>query len=522
MGVLLLLNHLKPIHFSAIGICIAAYSAWVFQGRGGLSHRFRQYRTYNCEKECSRSWMRTPLSAGLSRRIIKKIIEKQRVVGRVADDKTLKIHIFNVKKCILFYMCMRNCLLFVLLLNVFTFAASCNIYPLPTFADSPEKQTLAKVRDSLLTSLQVQDSNEVFRLVNVLKNSGYDERALDNYELLQIYLMMNQYDSALVTLVREHSRYINNSYVGEMYGCSHVAPYSAFDDKLVDYLNKKIDLTKNANFQKLLERISDGTAKQEYRDFASLMKVILKHTSLRDKHKYCDASHDWNCQENRDAVQRVRFLGYYTTDDVKDTLFFDSLIEKLIAFQNKYPESEFNPWVMKQVELKKVSREFDFKRRHYYRERFYTGGIGGEYFIGPSNSSFELNVVLQYKRFILTANYGQDDDFLYGWNVLLGVDVFENKFFKIVPFVGGYDPWMAGLQFEFRPWISEMGHDAPIGGYLSLKAKYVFKYGENGCESGTAKDGVMRCYVDGIPAGRESDKKLAKHRFYLGVGFHIW
>ena len=87
---------------------------------------------------------------------------------------------------------MRNCLLFVLLLNVFTFAASCNIYPLPTFADSPEKQTLAKVRDSLLTSLQVQDSNEVFRLVNVLKNSGYDERALDNYELLQIYLMMNQ------------------------------------------------------------------------------------------------------------------------------------------------------------------------------------------------------------------------------------------------------------------------------------------------------------------------------------------
>ena len=177
---------------------------------------------------------------------------------------------------------------------------------------------------------------------------------------------------------------------------------------------------------------------------------------------------------------------------------------------------------MKQVELKKDDREKDLKKRHYYYDFFYTGGIGGEYFISTSNSSFELNVVLQYKRFILTANYGQDDDFLYGWNVLLGVDVFENKFFKIVPFVGGYDPWMAGLQFEFRPWISEMGHDAPIGGYLSLKAKYVFKYGENGCESGTAKDGVMRCYVDGIPAGRESDKKLAKHRFYLGVGFHIW
>ena len=114
-----------------------------------------------------------------------------------------------------------------------------------------------------------------------------------------------------------------------------------------------------------------------------------------------------------------------------------------------------------------------------------------------------MNVVLQYKRFILTASHGQDPDFLDGWNVLLGVDAFENRFFKIVPFVGGYNTWMAGMQFEIRPWISEMGHDAPIGGYLSLKAKYVFKYGENGGEA-------------------DDYKKHSKHRFYLGVGFHIW
>ena len=62
---------------------------------------------------------------------------------------------------------------------------------------------------------------------------------------------------------------------------------------------------------------------------------------------------------------------------------------------------------------------------------------------------------------------------------------------------------MAGTQFEFRPWISELGYDAPIGGYLSLKAKYVFKYGES---DGDADD----------------DKKHPKHRFYFGVGFHIW
>lgn len=393
----------------------------------------------------------------------------------------------------------RICLLLALFFNVFSFAASCYLYPLPAFTDSPEKKALANVRDSLLTSLQARDSNEVFRLVSVLENSGYDERALDNYELLQIYLMMNQYDSALVTLAREHFRFIRN----KPCDCSEAAPYSAFDDKLVDFANEKMDLTKNENFQKQLDKISNGTTKQEYRDFANLLKVILKNTSMNGKNKYCDANYSWDCFDNRDAVQRIRFFGYYTYEELKDTLLFDSLIEKLIAFKNKYPESEFIPWITRQVELKETSRERQFKRRHYYLERFYTGGIGGEYFISPSNFSFELNIVLQFKRFILSASYGEDDDFLDGWNILLGVDVFENKFFKIIPFIGGYSTWMAGTQFEFRPWISELGYDAPIGGYLSLKAKYVFKYGES---DGDADD----------------DKKHPKHRFYFGVGFHIW
>lgn len=405
---------------------------------------------------------------------------------------------------------MRKIFLFVLLLNVFVLAESCDIKPLPPFLDSPEKQALAKVRDSLLISLQAQDSNEVFRYVDVLRNSGYGERALDNYELIQIYFLMNQYDSALVTLVREHYRFINDSYVDDESGCcSDNAPYSAYDDKLVVYLNKKIDLTKKANFQNQLKRISDGTAKLEYRDFANLLKIILKNTNLRDKHKYCDASHDWNCQDNRDAVQRVRFLEYYTTDDVNDTLFFDSLIEKLIAFQNKYPESEFNPWVMKQVNLKKDSREFDFKRRHYYRERFYTGGIGGEAFIlldSELGEGYELNIALQYKRFMLTFSYSFLDcsvncqelkNKFDGWLFLLGWDVLETKWFKIAPFIGFYDPYVTGLQLEFRPWISELGRDVPIGGYLSFKAKYELRY-----------------------ANRFEEK--IRNNFFLGVGFHIW
>lgn len=397
---------------------------------------------------------------------------------------------------------MRNCLLFVLLLKVVVFANDCNIRLLPAFTDSHQKQTLANVRDSLLSAVQAQDSNEVFRFVNVLKNSGHGERALDNYELLQIYLMMNQYDSALVTLVNEHFRYINESYDNEFGYCSNKAPYSAFDDELIAYANKTIHLTTEANFQKQLDRISDGTTTQEYKDLANLLKVILKDTRFNYVSKRSD--YYAGLSPNRDSFQQARFDGgSYTKEDFDNSLIFDSLLEKLIAFKNKYPESEFNPWIMKQVELKKDDRERDLRRRHYYYEFFYTGGIGGEYFISPSNYSYEWNVVFQINRIIFSLSYGRDDYFSRGWNVMLGVDVFENKFFKVVPFVGGNNALMAGMQFEFRPWISELGREAPIGCYLTINGKYVYKYGE---KNGEAYDG----------------EKHSKHRFYLGVGFYVW
>ena len=158
----------------------------------------------------------------------------------------------------------------------------------------------------------------------------------------------------------------------------------------------------------------------------------------------------------------------------------------------------------------------------YSKDQYYTGGLGGEVFVSPINASTEFNIAFQLKRLIVTASYSIDDDFYQSWNALFGVDVFENEYFKVVPFVGGYDPWMAGLQFEYKPYISGKGGDVPIGIYWCVKAKYVYKYGENACEAGTGKDGVMRCYVDGSPEGPEQKKQIGRHRFYLGVGLHFW
>ena len=426
---------------------------------------------------------------------------------------------------------MRIFLLLVLFLNVLGLAASrlnealeARQALIAKFDDS-EKKYLADVRDSLLYSLEANNNEESLRYVEILKDSSFKDFALDKYELLQIYFLTNSLDSAIVTFVRDYDNHLM-PYAENAYAHAYQW-YSAFDDKLVDYLDSKMDLTKREVLQEQLNRFSNSDVSQEFKDLARLMKREFMRNVVKSKSVACFSEEMKKGRmpevcEKRDEIYQMRY-GVWSNDFVeKDSVFYDSLLSMYASFENEYPDSEFRSWAIKHGIIRRRNRESYNSYKYYYRERFYTGGIGGEYFYGPSNSSFELNVVLQYKRFILSASYAQDDDFLYGWNVLLGADVFENKYFKVVPFVGGYDPWMAGLQLEFRPWISEMGHDAPIGGYLSFKAKYVFKYGENGCEAGTGKDGVLRCYVDGAPTGRDSEKKLAKHRFYLGVGFHLW
>ena len=383
---------------------------------------------------------------------------------------------------------MRKILLFVLFLNVLGLGSKFEENEMRRFYQEKleaQRSHFGEARDSLLQSLQNKDFEAASRYIELLTDSVFGAYALDRYELLQIYLSMDKLDSAVATLVRDYDSRLE-PYAEGAY--KHVGVYSSsFDDKLNKYLDENVNLSTRENLRKQLNRTLSADVNQEYKDLADLMSFVFERDTIKRK-------------TSSEQYEKYMRYGVWRDDFVeKDSVYFDSLITKYSAFQNQYPESEFYTWARRENYLERKVKNIKNTTKHYYVERYYTGGIGGEYFYSPSNGSYEWNIVLQYKRFILSANYGQDDDFHYGWNVLLGADVFENKYFKVVPFVGGYDPWMAGLQFEYRPWISELGHDAPIGGYLSLKAKYVFKYGE-----------------------KERDKKLAKHRFYLGVGFHIW
>lgn len=413
---------------------------------------------------------------------------------------------------------MRVCLLFVLLLNVLGLAASrlnealeARQALIAKFDDS-EKKYLADVRDSLLYSLEANNNEESLRYVEILKDSSYEDYALDKYELLQIYFLINSLDSAIVTFVRDYDNhlmpYAQNAYAHEYQW------YSAFDDKLVDYLDSKMDLTKREVLQEQLNRISNSDVSQELKDLAKLMKMEFMRNVVKSKSVAC-FSEDVKKErmpevcEKRDEIYQMRY-GVWSNDFVeKDSVFYDSLLSMYASFENEYPDSEFRSWAIKHGIIRRRNRESYNSYKYYYRERFYTGGIGGEAFIlldSELGEGYELNIALQYKRFMLTFSYSFLDcsvncqelqNKFDGWLFLLGWDVFETKWFKIAPFIGFYDPYVTGLQLEFRPWISELGRDVPIGGYLSFKAKYELRY-----------------------ANRFEEK--IRNNFFLGVGFHIW
>ena len=388
----------------------------------------------------------------------------------------------------------------VLLLNVLGFSSSFEEKEIRRFYIEKleaQRNYLGEMRDSLLQSLQAKDFEATSRYVEVLTDSVYEEYALDKYELMQIYFLMGKLDSAVAALVRDYDSRLE-PYAEGAY--KHVGVYaSTFDDKLNEYLNENASLNTREKLRKQLNRALNADVSQEYKDLADLMSFVFERDTIK------------NYTRSEEYRKSMRY-GFWGEDFVeKDSVYFDSLITKYSAFQNQYPESEFYTWARRENYLERKVKNIKNTTKHYYVERYYTGGIGAEYF-HAIGSGFQINGVLQYHRYILGLGYSEyEDDYGEGFVTYLGWDAYESKFIKTFPFVTGvfnqFDDfhWGGGLQFEFRPWISELGRDAPIGGYLTIKARYELMYGN--------------VFVDRLNDVKE--KKLRNH-FYLGVGFHIW
>ena len=108
----------------------------------------------------------------------------------------------------------------------------------------------------------------------------------------------------------------------------------------------------------------------------------------------------------------------------------------------------------------------------------------------------------------------------YGGYITLGFDVYETKYLKVVPFAGWRNPFVAGLQFEYRPWISEGTDEFNIGEYVTIKAKLEMRYGYKSMEDDESDcNGADEC--SGLVKKEKGPRKLRPHIF-CGVGFHFW
>ena len=398
---------------------------------------------------------------------------------------------------------MRFCCLFTLFLAFcsFCFAETENddsVSVSPAILDS-----IVAGRNLVYQSLKKGDGNSALEAAaSVRAMSPVPEFALDDLELMEIYLMTDQFDSAIVMWGRIYSTVLEEvrySYVSDSLLALLNGTYSYLMDKTIK--------TDSLKVKSLFDRALKNIASQENRDLALVIKDMEVEYSISSKFKathYYGCNRDDDCGKvdaytNRKSGMYVRVVGGYLECNL-DTTRLDSVILQLEKFKSDYPESEFIPWIQKLLEWRISQRKSVAHRSNYYNERLYTGGIGIEAW--GSVRSILVGVPIQFGRVVFDFLFG--GIYHYGGTFIAtaGVDVFETDRFKIVPFVGGIDPLVAGVQLEYRPWIFPCGARG-IGEYVSFKFRYMAMYGK-------------------VESKNEGKKKEFHNGFFIGAGFHLW
>ena len=395
-----------------------------------------------------------------------------------------------------------------------------------------EMQSELNTREALLQALKTGNTSKVDSALHVLSYEKIPESAIDSLEILQINLIMGRYDLAvpqLANILMKKNKKVR---------------YSFANDSLYEYLRNEtrfaahyaggpVDVEQRARHLKVIEYMTEAMQagiKQEYKDLAGILVDLAPYYEISDKGQWIYLS---NAFKDISTDSLANIISVRTEERIYAILDFHQEIdtnatkpisEKIQAFCKKYPESEYSDW------LSGETRSFDshlddYKRyRNYYEEKLYTGGLGLEAFIG-SSAALVVGIPLQYSRFILTPSYIYDNNSyrtkdgsrieannLDNFFVTAGFDAFENKWFKIQPFIGGYEFFTTGLQADFRFWMSKtLGSEFHDGTYLSLKFRYMGIYytSEKTTENAIAED------------DRTKEKKWGNW-FFAGIGVHFW
>jgi hypothetical protein len=142
----------------------------------------------------------------------------------------------------------------ILFLNVWLFAGQKIPYSVESISQ------FKGYSSALLESLKNQKKDDVVSIAQYIKEQAPDEFAVDNLELIQIYLLIDRYELAL------------DLWIGEYEKVGRKVQYSFVRDSLLDYLDTNMNLTDSGVVNKKLEEIVLSNIDEEQRD---LYKILL-------------------------------------------------------------------------------------------------------------------------------------------------------------------------------------------------------------------------------------------------------
>lgn len=380
------------------------------------------------------------------------------------------------------------------------------------------------VRDELWRALRNGNVAAVDSALEILSQQVIPESALDSLELLQINILLKRYDLAFP------------QFVNMLKKSDEKVRYSFADDSLLAYLREQthvgmhehnrpeedLRLDRILRINSFLENSEQADIKQEFKDLSHILQSLTPMFEIVDK-KY------WiyimgmlrETEISKDTIANIvdkrvwRHLDFHSE---WDTLRIDSALKETEVFCEKYPESEYSDWLKNITSKLRIEQERYKDYRNYYESKLYTGGIGIEAFVG-SGAGILLGAPVQISRLIVTP-YLNLDDLYDDFFVTAGLDVFETKHFKFQPFLGGNGPDFitAGLQGEFRFWMSKTpGPGFRDASYLSLKLKYMaIRSSEGSVDVISPETNSVVC------VNYSSDEKSWSHKFFIGLGLHIW
>lgn len=390
-----------------------------------------------------------------------------------------------------------------------------------------EMQSELNTRADLLQALKTGNTTKVDSALLVLSYEKVPESAIDSLEILQVNLIRGRYDLAVPQFAnmlmkgRKKVRYsfANDSLYHYLKNETRIAPRHHWHRAERDQEGRHLKL------KGYMTEAAQANIKQEYKDLASIFVDLHPYFILYDKGYwiYLGSIFEDISPDSMANIIRIRSEEGVDFHNDIDTLAATMMLIRMEAFCENYPESEYSEW------LKRVSGNIkgSIKRykeyRAYYKDKFYTGGLGLELFIGNS-STFVVGVPIQISRFILTPSYinGESsitikedqvkerndfDEFF----VTAGIDVYENKWLKIQPFAGGWDFFTAGLQADFRFWMSKTPGEFHGAEYMTLKFRYMGIYHDTKTATSDETEEV-----------EWTEEKEWDHRFFVGIGVHFW